>query len=368
MFSVLCFPLLVWYFFCCRVFVFGAGVSRQWSRTGKKLRVTDMSLLPKNWGLTTKMLVDAVKFNLRALTNDKPFCFFLAASAVGMGTVFGPVSRRLKQKQEARRKLEARRLKTSSSTAIVQAKKEKKRKKKRGQELGTKFWSRLFKMLKIAVPSLQSESALLVAVQFCFLVLRALLTVRLSQINVQLLTDAISRASWSKWARWLVNMLGWCGIGISVNSGLHFVEHCLKLSLRRELTVRAHQLYMKNNFFYHANVMQSGVALDNLDQRIASDVFEFSDEVVGLYGHSFKPFLEFVLSLSSAMSDIGPTRPLAMFGWFFVVGGMISIASPRIGTVVAERQATEGEFRRVHSRLIAHAEEIAFLRGSEAGK
>ena len=68
------------------------------------------------------------------------------------------------------------------------------------------------------------------------------------------------------------------------------------------------------------------------------------------------------------MSDIGPTRPLAMFGWFFVVGGMISIASPRIGTVVAERQATEGEFRRVHSRLIAHAEEIAFLRGSEAGK
>tara|TARA_B110000090_G_scaffold191507_1_gene224195 strand:- start:837 stop:1679 length:843 start_codon:yes stop_codon:yes gene_type:complete len=57
-----------------------------------------------------------------------------------------------------------------------------------------------------------------------------------------------------------------------------------------------------------------------------------------------------------------------MFGWFFIVGGVISVSSPRIGRVVAQKQAMEGEFRRVHSRLIAHAEEIAFLRGADAEK
>lgn len=258
------------------------------------------------------------------------------------------------------------------------------KKKRYDQDLGIKFWKRLWKMLSIAVPSWQCETARLFTVQFLFLVLRALLTVRLTQLNVQLLTDAISRASWSKWARWLVNFVGWMAIGMSTNSALHFVENCLRIAIRKQLTVHAHTLYMHNNFYYNANVMQnigtsssnsggkvstsSTISLDNLDQRITSDIYEFCYEIVGLYGHSFKPLLEFVLSLSAAMSDIGPKRPLAMFGWFFVIGGIISVSSPRIGRVVAQKQAMEGEFRRVHSRLIAHAEEIAFLRGSDAEK
>ena len=326
------------------------------------------------------MVKDAVWFNLKALTNDKAFCFFLAASAVGVGSVAVPVVRRLKNKQKKIRALLSKREKRAAANSnddeaaqkkSILEKKNKRKKKKNESDLNLKFWTRLWKMLKIAVPNYQCESFRLLVVQFLFLVLRALLTVRLTQINVQLLTEAISRASWSKWARWLVNFVGWMGIGISTNSALHFVEKCLQVALRKELTVRAHTLYMRNNFFYDANVMQSyggssgsgGLSLDNLDQRITSDVEQFCFEVVQLYGHSFKPLLEFVLSLSAAMHDIGPKRPLAMFGWFFVVGGIISISSPRIGSVVAQQQSMEGEFRRVHSRLIAHAEEIAFLKG-----
>ena len=129
------------------------------------------------------------------------------------------------------------------------------------------------------------DSARLLVVQFIFLVMRALLTVRLSQLNVKLLTEAISRASWAKWARWLVNFFGWMIIGMGTNSALNFVEKCLRLALRKELTISAHALYMKHNFFYKANVMQSTTgkslhSLDNLDQRIASDIYEFCDEVV----------------------------------------------------------------------------------------
>ena len=269
--------------------------------------------------------MSAVQFNLRALTNDKTFCFFLGASALGVVSVAVPVVQKLKKKQL---KLKAALSKVHRAAAASQANQplskrlKKKKKKKVADDLGIKFWQRLWKMLKICVPSWKCETARLLIVQFLFLVLRALLTVRLTQINVQLLTEAISRASWNKWARWLMNFVGWMGIGMSTNSALHFVEHCLRVAIRKQLTMKAHQLYMQNNFFYNANVMQSigggnsgggnggsssssVVSLDNLDQRITSDIYEFCFEIVGLYGHSFKPLLEFLLSLSAAMHDIG---------------------------------------------------------------
>jgi hypothetical protein len=37
--------------------------------------------------------------------------------------------------------------------------------------------------------------------------------------------------------------------------------------------------------------------LDNLDGRITSDISEFASTIALLYGHSFKPILEFMLSL-----------------------------------------------------------------------
>ena len=55
---------------------------------------------PGGFGLTVSHVVQAVRFNLRALTNDKTFCFFLAASAAGVGSVAVPVVRRLQTKMK----------------------------------------------------------------------------------------------------------------------------------------------------------------------------------------------------------------------------------------------------------------------------
>ena len=112
--------------------------------------------LPEGWGLTNKMFLSAVKFNLRALTNDKVFCFFLGSSVAGVVSVTLPVIRRLRQKE---RRLAAllRKHKGSDSkkhkTSATQKKKKDKKKKKRNKELGFKFWSRYFSMLRIAIPN-----------------------------------------------------------------------------------------------------------------------------------------------------------------------------------------------------------------------
>jgi hypothetical protein len=49
--------------------------------------------------------------------------------------------------------------------------------------------------------------------------------------------------------------------------------------------------------------------LDNLDGRITSDICEFANNVALLYGHSFKPILEFFLSLWEA-SKVNPLQHL----------------------------------------------------------
>ena len=55
--------------------------------------MTKGSKLSRGFGLTFSHVLQAVRFNLRALTNDKTFCFFLAASAAGVGSVAVPVVR-----------------------------------------------------------------------------------------------------------------------------------------------------------------------------------------------------------------------------------------------------------------------------------
>lgn len=114
--------------------------------------------LPKGWGLTNKMLFSAVKFNLRALTNDKVFCFFLGSSVAGALSVTLPVIRRLREKQERLAALLRKRGDRTSEkgkTTDAQKKKRDRKKKKRGNELGFKFWSRFLSILRIAVPTWQ---------------------------------------------------------------------------------------------------------------------------------------------------------------------------------------------------------------------
>ena len=190
-------------------------------------------------------------------------------------------------------------------------------------------------------------------------------TVRLTETNVKLLTAAIAEASWQKWSSWLLNFVGWMTVGIGVNSALSYTEDTIQIALRNRLTALAHSLYMKSLNFYHTSVLKSG-GLENLDQIICGDIHEFCFALTGLYGHSFKPILEFALTLSTSVRSLGWVRPFALFGFMGMVGAWVRRVSPSIATVVADSAALEGKFRHSHSRLIQHAEEIAFLNGSSA--
>ena len=254
---------------------------------------------------------------------------------------------------------------SSSSKTVDAAAAVKKPKKKRE---GSKLVADLAFLLRIAAPSMTSRVATLAVAQFFLLVMRTLLTVRAVRLSTYFLTKSISQASWKYWVRWLVNFVGWMGAGMVTNSGLKFIEAQLSLAIREELTRAAHQKYLKNTkSFYAITVLKRG-KMDCLDQRIVADIDTFSREAAFLYGHSFKPVLEFFMSLGEAARQLGMKRPIALFGVNFCFEMALKNFVPSLGRMMAQEQALEGEFRSHHSRLLANAEEVAFLQGTSREK
>ena len=236
--------------------------------------------------------------------------------------------------------------------------------RRKKEKVGAEFWDELAYLVKIAAPGPFCHFSRLLAAQFSLLVMRTLLTVRANKVNTFYLTRAISTASWKFWTRWFFNFSGWMGSAVVVNSGLRYTETLIQIELRAALTKRAHQKYMAANNFYKTAVLRDG-GLDNVDQRIVADIDAFAKEAAFLYGHSFKPILEFTLSLTEAAKELGYSRPLALFGAQIFITAVLRQMSPSLGRMIAKEQALEGGFRHTHARLIAHAEEVALLGGAE---
>ena len=288
---------------------------------------------------------------LRALAQDRAFCLFLGLSTAGF----------LKHAVEEHRLLrgvakEGGKMARSPSAPSLTKKKKK--------ESTAQFWKELQWLLAVAVPTPSSKGGQLMAAQFVLLVMRTMITVRCTKLNTYFLTRAISQASWPDWTKWVWSFAGWMAASTVVNSGLRYMESSIALELRRKLTERAHKKYLFNNAFYRLAVLRHG-KLGAVDQRIVGDIDSFSREAAFLYGHSFKPILEFFLSLHEASKELGLGRPIALFLSQFVIGATLKGLSPKLGKMVALEQELEGSFRHGHARLIASAEEVAFLKGAE---
>mmetsp|Transcript_2828 Transcript_2828/g.10294 ORF Transcript_2828/g.10294 Transcript_2828/m.10294 type:complete len:490 (-) Transcript_2828:768-2237(-) len=297
---------------------------------------------------------DACITALKHLASDKMFCAFLGASTLGflaMGaSEYHSLSsgRTRRERKQVLKNIEVR-----------------KGKKPVRIEANAKFVKEFLALMRIAIPGPMSKGFRLMTVQFFLLVMRTLITVRTVKLNTHYLTMALSKGSWNLWMKWFTTFAGWMTMGVVTNSGLKYIETLMSTEFRKRLTAYAHKKYCQNNNFYRANVLGEG-DLDHVDQRIVADIQAFSKEAAFLYGHSFKPVLEFFLGINEAAKELGIGRPIALFTSQVVITMALRKISPSLGKFVAREQALEGSFRHAHSRLCASAEEIAFLKGGEA--
>lgn len=54
-----------------------------------------------------------------------------------------------------------------------------------------------------------------------------------------------------------------------------------------------------------------------------------------------------------------------MVGWYAISAAVIKMISPPFGRLTAIEQKLEGEYRSLHTELLAHSEEIAFYNGAD---
>jgi len=242
-----------------------------------------------------------------------------------------------------------------SSNAVAQ-------KKKKSAGVDRVFLKRLVYVLRIVVPGWGSKEALTLMAQTCVLVARSLLTLRISRIGGQGLKSVINQS----WPAFFVCLSDFFVTGVAgsvVNSALKYLTNSMTVQWRENLTRHVHSLYLKDALFYQSAVLGRG-SLDNADQRICSDVSEFCATAADLFGRTFKPALDVVLSTYRMGQHMGYTGLGVLYAYFFVSGGLVRALSPNFPRWIAEGQKREGEFRAAHSRLIANAEEVAFLGGS----
>ncbi|RKP33592.1 ABC transporter transmembrane region 2-domain-containing protein, partial [Dimargaris cristalligena] len=236
---------------------------------------------------------------------------------------------------------------------------------KRSRKIGVdaQFIAEIKRLLPICVPGFKSpEFGMLIALA-SVLIVRSWLDIWFSSFNGMVVKAIVSRDR----ARFISKValeFGFMMWPLSiVNNSLKLIINALSLRFRTRLTRHAHSEYLKGITFYKMTNLDARI--QNVDQLITQDISKFSDSLSHLYSDTLKPLVDIFLFAYKLGQAIGGSAPLAMVGYFFCSAVILRNISPPFGKYTAMEQSLEGQFRYTHSRIITHAEEIAFYDGGE---
>lgn len=223
------------------------------------------------------------------------------------------------------------------------------------------FMRRIWKLLKITVPSATDPIALEFILLNVALVLRSVMTINISFINGTIVKSII-QAKFNDFIGNISRLAMYAVPASFINSYLDYINKKIALRLRSRLSYYFHDSYIKGKFFYQ--VTNIDARIPNPDQRMTEDLEKWSNAVSNLYSNFSKPLLDIILFSRKLSELLGWVGPSVLIGWYFVSAVILKIMSPSFGVLYANQQKLEGEFRASHTNLHQHSEEIAFYRGA----
>jgi ATP-binding cassette, subfamily D (ALD), peroxisomal long-chain fatty acid import protein len=146
---------------------------------------------------------------------------------------------------------------------------------------------------------------------------------------------------------------------------LRYCLTMLKLKWRRRMSMHFHRVYLSGNTFYKATL---DGRVSNVDQLLTVDIERFCTSLADLYSNVTKPALDVILFSRRLAQTLGPAAPAYMLSYFVLCSVLLRSVQPPFGQLTADEQKVEGEYRLHHSRLIVHAEEVAFYSGGDREK
>eukprot|EP00052_Salpingoeca_macrocollata_P008414 m.66744 g.66744 ORF g.66744 m.66744 type:complete len:689 (-) comp16582_c0_seq1:42-2108(-) len=231
------------------------------------------------------------------------------------------------------------------------------------------FLQDLRQLFKIILPRLWSKEGYLLAIHSTALVARTFLSIYVSYLDGLIVRQIVERNG----RQFTIEVLKWFALAVPatfVNSLIRYMESKLYIAFRSKLVKHCYDKYLQNQTFYRVGNLDGRIS--NVDQNLTEDVAQFCRGVAHLYSQVSKPLLDLSLMMSTLLwhnvrqSESGTLAftPL-LFGGGIVAatGAILKLCSPAFGQLAAEQANREGHLRFVHSRLIQHAEEVAFYNG-----
>ncbi len=232
--------------------------------------------------------------------------------------------------------------------------------------LNLAFLHQFLSLLNIMIPRWNSKETGLLLSHSVFLMLRTYLSLVVARLDGEIVRDLVA----GNGKAFLLGICKWLGVGTLssyTNAMIKFLQSKVSIAFRTRLTRYIHDLYLNDNLtYYKLSNMDGGVG--GADQYITQDLTLFCASAASLYSSLGKPLVDLCVFNYQLYRSLGPLALTGLLSNYFFTATVLRRLSPPFGKLKAVEGRREGEFRALHSRLIANAEEVAFYGGDEMEK
>ena len=233
--------------------------------------------------------------------------------------------------------------------------------------LNLAFLHQFLSLLSIMVPRWGSKETGLLFSHGVFLLLRTYLSLVVARLDGEIVRDLVA----GNGRAFLWGIVKWCGIGSLAsytNAMIKFLQSKVSIAFRTRLTRYIHDLYLSDNLTYYKLHNLDGGVGQGADQFITQDLTVFCDSAASLYSSIGKPLVDLCVFNYQLFRSLGPLALSGLLANYFFTATLLRRLSPPFGKLKAVEGRREGEFRGLHARLIANAEEVAFYGGEQMEK
>ncbi|KAI1378602.1 ABC transporter transmembrane region 2-domain-containing protein [Hypoxylon crocopeplum] len=233
--------------------------------------------------------------------------------------------------------------------------------------LNLAFLHQFLSLMSIMIPRWTSKEAGLLVSHSAFLMLRTYLSLVVARLDGEIVRDLVA----GNGRLFLWGIVKWCGLGgfaSYTNSMIKFLESKVSIAFRTRLTRYIHDLYLNDNLNYYKLSNLDGGVGQGADQFITQDLTLFCASAANLYSSLGKPFIDLCVFNYQLYRSLGPLALTGLMSNYFLTASILRRMSPPFGKLKAVEGRKEGDFRSLHARLIANAEEVAFYGGAEMEK
>lgn len=149
---------------------------------------------------------------------------------------------------------------------------------------------------------------------------------------------------------------------------IKFLQSKISIAFRTRLTRYIHDLYLNDNLNYYKLPNLDGGVGQGADQFITQDLTHFCAAAASLYSSLGKPFIDLLVFNYQLYRSLGPLALTGLASNYLLTATILRRLSPPFGKLKAVEGRKEGDFRGLHARLIANAEEVAFYGGASMEK